>query len=238
MEPPQPQKEADAGTTQKAIGPFRKFYRVFRWASLAGLIIVLFLMLRPSPPPRIAPTLEAAKRAEAKIEEFQSSAGQGTEQRLEMDESELNGWLGDNLALKRPEGSIPARPKTPESLIDLAKTATGGQPAGGEALEQAQSSVRDVRIELLEDSLRIYTLFDFHGMDLSLELEGQLAIHEGYLKLEPTAGKLGSLPLMAGTIKSVTDRLFEAPGNKEKFKLPPNIQDIRIEQGRLVIISR
>jgi hypothetical protein len=223
---------------QKTIGPFRRFYRVFRWVGLAILIIVLFLMLRTSPPPQITANAEATKRAEAKIEEFQSSIGQGFEQRLEMDEAELNGWLSGNLALKKPAGPRPALPQTQDSLIDLAKTATGGRPVSREDLEQVQSSVRDVKIVLLEDALRIYTLFEFHGKDLSLELEGRPVVNDGYIKLEPTSGKLGSLPLMAGTLKSVTDRLFDSPQNKEKFRLPPDIQDIRIEQGQLVIISR
>jgi hypothetical protein len=86
--------------------------------------------------------------------------------------------------------------------------------------------------------LRIYAVFDFHGVDLSLELEGPLVVRDGYIKLEPTGGKLGSLPLMAGTLQSVTDRLFDSPENKEKFRLPPQIQDIRVEHGQLVVLSR
>ncbi len=155
-----------------------------------------------------------------------------------MDESELNGWLRNNLALKKPAGSKPAIPQNAESLIELAKTATGGQTISNEALEQAQTSVRDVRIELLENSLRVYALFDLHGMDLSLELEGQPVVRDGYIKLEPSSGKLGSLPLMAGTLQKATARIFDSPENKEKFKLPPSIRDIRIEQGRLVVLSR
>jgi hypothetical protein len=75
-------------------------------------------------------------------------------------------------------------------------------------------------------------------MDLSLELEGKPVIRDGYIMLESSGGKLGSLPMMAGTLKSATDRLFNSPQNREKFKLPPDIQDVRIEQGQLIIISR
>ena len=223
---------------QPAIGQFRRFCRIFRWVCLAGTILVLFLILRSSSPPRIEASPAAAESAEVKIEQFQSSIGLGTAQRLEMDESELNGWLRTNLALKKPAGSNPVIPQNTEPLTELAKTATGGQPITNEALEQAQTSVRDVRIELLENSLRVYALFDLHGIDLSLELEGQPVVRDGYIKLEPTSGKLGSLPLMAGTLQRATARIFNSPENKEKFKLPPSIRDIRIEQGRLVVIPR
>jgi hypothetical protein len=58
------------------------------------------------------------------------------------------------------------------------------------------------------------------------------------MKLVPSSGKLGSFPLASATLNSVADRLFESPENKGKFRLPPHIQDIRIERGQFVIISR
>ena len=221
-----------------AIGPFRRFFRICRWVCPAGIILVLFLILHPSSPPRVEASPAAAESAESKIAQFQSSIGLGTEQSLEMDESELNGWLRKNIALKKPAGLKPAIPQNSESMIELAKTATGGETISNESLEQVQTSVRDVKIELLENSLRVYALFDLHGMDLSLELEGQPVVRDGYIKLQPSSGKLGSLPLMAGTLQRATARIFDAPENKEKFKLPPNIRDIRIEEGRLVVLSR
>jgi hypothetical protein len=233
-----PEAKPGPNPVQPAIGKLRRFYRIFRWVCLAGTIFVLFLIFRPSSPPRIEASPAAAESAESKIELFQSSIGLGTEQRLEMDESELNGWLRNNLALKKSAGSKPANPQDTETLIELAKTATGGRTISNEDLEQAQTSVRDVKIELLENSLRVYALFDLHGVDLSLEIEGQPVVRDGYIKLEPSSGKLGSLPLMAGTLQRATARIFDSPENKEKFKLPPDIRDIRIEQGQLVVLSR
>jgi hypothetical protein len=220
------------------IGPFRRFYRIFRWISLAILVIVIILILHDSPPPQIAVPPDAAQHAEAKILEFQAAAKQGTEQRIEMDQSELNGWLGENLALNKSRNSMQTPSlQTPESLISLAKTATGSRAPDDTSLEQAQSSVRDVKIELLENSLRLFVAFDMHGMDLTLELEGNILVRDGYIRLEPTGGKLGSFPLLAGTLKSVTGRLFDSPENKEKFRLPAYIRDIQIEHGKLVLIS-
>jgi hypothetical protein len=227
-----------ANATSKRDGPFRRFLRIFRWFALAGAILGFYFMLRPSAPPPIVATHAAAKRAEAKIEEFQSSIGQGTEYRLEMDEAELNGWLSENLALKKTTGSGIERSQSSPSSTDQANPAPHDPSTEKEALEQIRSSVRDVRIEILADTLRIYALFDMHGMDVSLELEGRPEVRDGYIKMEPVRGKLGSLPLMAGTLKSVVDRLFESPENKEKFKIPPDIRDVRVEQGRLVVVSR
>ena len=233
-----PRMHPAGDSAEKPQGTFRKIYRLLRWAVPALLLIVLVLMLRSSPPPHVASNPEAAKRAQAKIEEFQSSLGTGTEQQLSMDESELNGWLHENLALKGTSDSRPAEAPNSETILELAKTANGTSAAGREALEQMQSNVHDVQIELLDNSLRIYAVFDFHGMDLTMELEGQPVVQDGYIRLEPSGGKLGSLPLLAGALKNATDRLFSSPENREKFKLPPQIQDVRVEQGRLLILSR
>jgi hypothetical protein len=39
-------------------------------------------------------------------------------------------------------------------------------------------------------------------------------------------------------LRSAADRLFSSPENKEKFKLPPYIQDVRVENGNMVVLSR
>jgi hypothetical protein len=223
---------------EPAIGYFRRFYRVFRWVSLIVVIIVIALILHPSKPPHIAISPDSTQRAEEKIREFQTHANQGTEQRLEMDESELNGWLAENLSLKKSDNAVDTpSPQTEEAPIDPAEKETGGQAPDSASLEEVQSSVRDIKLQLLEDSLHAYVVFDLHGMNLSLELEGRLLTRDGYMRLEPTSGKLGSFPLMAGTLQSAVSRLFDSPENKEKFRLPPHIRDIRIEHGQFIVIS-
>jgi hypothetical protein len=220
-------------------GEFRRYYRIFIWASLGLLILCLVLILNPSSPPRIIVTPQAAQRAQTKVHEFLISAEQGREKSLEMDEPELNGWLNDNLALQRPAESSPLSSGiggvTPISLAKQALApATNAEPS----MEQVASAVRDVKIELRENSLRAYVAFDLYGKDLSLELEGRVTLQRGCLRLEPTAGKLGSMPLLAGTLQAAANRLFNAPENREKFRVPFYIHDVRIAGGRLIFSTR
>jgi hypothetical protein len=206
--------------------------------TLAVLILAIVLLLRTSKPPSIAVSPDAVRHAQDKIQQFESAVRQGTENRLELDQPELNSWLKENIALKKDGGSAPMAVQPQGSIIELAKTATGGRAIDESSLQQAQSSIRDIQIELKEDFVRIYALFDLHGVDMSMELEGRLLVQDGYLRLEPSGGKLGSLPLMAGTLRAAVDRLFSSPENREKFRLPPYIQDVRIEKGYLVVTSR
>jgi hypothetical protein len=237
---PPPASYVNPGRTpfRAAFGHFLRFYRVFRWVSLGILIVALVLILRTSTPPQVVVPPDAEQMAEEKIQHFQSAVNRGTNHRLELDEPELNAWLGTNLDLKKPGSPSPVIAQTSESLISLAKTATGSQALDGAYMQQAQSSIRDVRVALQDDHVLLYAVFDFHGKDLSLELEGRLSVQEGYLRMEPISGKLGSLPLLIGTLRAVVGRLFESSENKEKFKLPSYIQDIGIENGKLVVTSR
>jgi hypothetical protein len=219
------------------ISPLRLFFRIFRWSTYAILIAAIILALCPAKPPKIIVPPDAGQQAEDKVQQFQSSIQHGATDKLELNQSELNSWLSSNLALKKASPSITV-PQLPNSPDSIARIATRGQPLDDVTIQQAQSSVRDVKIELHESTLLVYVVFDMHGMDLSLELEGRLSVEDGYLRLDPTAGKLGSLPLMAGTLQAAAARLFNSSENKEKFKLPPEIQDISIEHGNLVVTSR
>ncbi len=219
-------------------GQLRRFYRILSWISLAGLIAVVVLILHVSDPPQIVVTPDASQHAEAKIQAFQSQTRRGMGKILTLDESELNGWIGENLMLKGSHGSLGAS-SNGNLPVSTAKKAIGTSALDSMSPDQIQSSVRDVKIKLLDDnSLRVYGIIDAHGVDLSLELEGRLLVRDGYMRLEPTSGKLGSLPLTSGMLQNVTDRIFDSPENKEKFRLPPEIRDIQIKNARLVVASR
>lgn len=145
------------------------------------------------------------------------AAAAGRPHTLQLDEAELNSWLVQNLALQgRPGG----------------RGDSGGEPT----VEEVQSTVRDVKIDLLEDRLRAYVVFDFHGTDLSLLLEGRLFVEDGFLRFLPVAAQLGSLPLPQATLDRAVGRVFDSPENKEKFRLPPDVRDVRIENGELVLV--
>jgi hypothetical protein len=222
-------------------GVFRILFRVFRWLVPAFAISALILVLRPSPPPRINLAPEVVEQSEVKLHEFEASVQTGGTRLLELNQSEVNAWLNANLAIKRPQAGASRTGPEPgvdqpapaeETEIKNPEPGTTAPPAG------PQASLTDVRVELLNDSLRLYTAYDFHGKSLSLELEGRLITRDGYLRLDPTGGKLGSLPLPASVLETAIRQIFDAPENREKFRLPARIEEIKVENGSLVVIPR
>jgi len=83
--------------------------------------------------------------------------------------------------------------------------------------------------------VKAYVIFDFHGKDLSLELDGHLSAENGYIKFDPVAGKLGSMPLPQSTLEAAVSKMMSSPENREKLKLPNDISDIQIVNGNAVL---
>ena len=98
-----------------------------------------------------------------------------------------------------------------------------------------RSNVRDVKVQLIDDRVKAYVVFDVHGKDMTLQLEGRLGAQDGYLRFEPVSGQIGSLPIPQSTIESAVQRLMDSPENREKLKLPPEIAGLRIENGEIVV---
>jgi hypothetical protein len=144
----------------------------------------------------------------------------------------LNSYLASHLDIS-PATPTKSAPNSTPSRDANASPTPPGSPA-----EQVRSSVRDVKVELVQDRVRAYVVFDFHGKDLTLQIEGRLASANGYLRFEPVSGQLGSLPIPQSALDTAVQRMMDAPENREKLKLPPEIADLRIENGELMATFR
>src|SRR5207245_6585750 len=114
----------------------------------------------------------------------------------------------------RGASALRRSPQVPSPGARVPAPAPGNPAAPSEAdstIEEVQSSVRDVKITLAENRVQAYVLFDFHGKDLSLILEGRLHIANGYLRFAPTPGKLGTLPLPQSPPTTRMRPLFSDP---------------------------
>ncbi len=197
---------------------WRTAFRIVRWTTYAAAIISLLLVLHKKPPPLVETSPQAAARAEQKIQQTDQAVAAGQSTTLRIDEMELNSYFAAHL--------------------NLAGNGGAGTPAGQPDVESVRSSVRDVKIELLSDRVRAYVVFDMLGKDLSLQIEGKLHAACGHILFEPVAGEIGSFPIPRSALDSAVRRMMESPENREKFKLPDEVSDIRIENGEVVLSYR
>lgn len=208
----------------KTPGLFSRVFRILPWVSLTCTVGVLLLILRQTPPLSIQTDPQTADRVVEKMAQLQTAMVAGQSHSLVLNEAELNQWIHDNLA-------IASAHQVQQAGIPV--------PTGHEAsIQEVQSALKDVRMSLFGNRLRAYALFVLYGKEVSLQLDGTIETRDGFIRLKPTAGKLGSLPLPSATLDRVVQQLFESPQNRDTFQLPPEIKSIHIENSALVISTR
>lgn len=199
-------------------------FRFLPWISLAVSIGILVSILRQAPALPIQVDSQAADRVAEKMALLQQSMQSNRPANIALNEAELNQWMRDNLA-------IASRHHAQQAGISV--------PAGSAAtMEEVQSALKDVRMNLVGNQLKAYTLFHIYGKDISLQLDGTLETREGYVRLSPTAGKLGAMPIPQAMLDHIVAQVFESPLNREKFQLPPQIQSVRVENSTLIVTTR
>jgi len=194
------------------------------WISLTISVGVLLLILHQTPPLSIQTDPQAVDRVAEKMAQLQMAMQASQPHAMILNEAELNQWIRDNLVIasahQGQQAGIPA-------------------PVGNEtSVQEVQFALKDVRMNLMGNQLRAYVLFALYGKEISLQLDGTIETQVGYIRLKPTAGKLGSLPIPSTTLNYVVHQLFDSPQNRDKFQLPPQIESVRIENNTLVIATR
>ena len=156
------------------------------------------------------------------------ASGGGTEggqYTLNLDEAELNAWLQANLAQSQGRS-----PQQVSGLMPRTHT-----PVDDPRFQETQDAMRDLRVNLMGDSVRAYAVFRVYGQDVSLMLEGQVFAENGYLRFNPSEVKIGSLPIPEATLDRVTQRLFDSPESRDSFQLSPHISSVNIRRSRLFV---
>jgi len=117
-------------------------------------------------------------------------------------------------------------------LKEYVKAAIEKRPADSPAV------VRDMKMKLTDDRLRLYVLVSFRGKDLTLVIEGKVHTENGLLDFEPISGKIGSLSIPKGSLKRAVEQMAATPETQELMRLPKNLRDLHVENGKLVIVFR
>jgi hypothetical protein len=226
----------------KSIGKY--VYQSLGWVCTGALAMALIMVLRKSPEPNVPYDPAAAARVQQKLAAADQAKAAGQPAQVAIDRTELNSYLQQNLQL---QGSQPANaagaaagdPASANGTPSGDASSTGGADGtdAADQLTQAQveSAVKDVKVDMDGDLVKAHVIFNLHGKDMSLDLDGHLVSENGYLKFEPVDGKLGSLPLPQSVLEAAVDKMMSSPENREKMKLPDDINNIQIQNGQAVV---
>ena len=193
-----------------------KFWKIVRWFILGGLVVAIGLMLMK--PSRPAPEL-------SKTEQKQLS--QDFEQKLEhMEEARANGESGTRAEFTPEEVNA--------GVTDMASNADRVVAPG--SADNVDAKI--VGINFLGDEATGQFIVHHYGQDFYITLSGHLSAKDGYANIEVTNAKIGNLTVPASMINPRLQAKMAEPEQREKLKLPDFVADLRVENGKLVIVEK
>jgi len=199
----------------------KKIYKVVRWVVLAALVVAIVFALKkpepPAPPLPAAAVKEQAQQFESKLQQIESAEQQGSSPAPEattFTSSEVNAFIQD--------------------ASERAKEEAAKQPT----LAEAQAEVKDTQVAFSGNEVIAQAVTVRYGQDVYITVRGRLGAENGYLRFYPTGFKIGDLAVPVSLVDPTLQKKLNEPETHEKLKLPAFVQDLRIENGQLVMIPK
>ncbi len=209
-----------------------KVQRIVSIVTLAISIFTLILVLR-RPAPVAAPATPAATAANA--QSFQDKVNRLAQPKEPGEsESEVRMNSGElNAALAQAAGLLPAGAAASSTPHD-----PSGSPDSGGSMESPGPvpNVKDYQVSMDGDILRGQSLTQIAGKDVYLTLAGHLGAKNGYATFDATEVKVGDLTIPASLVNEVLQKKLAE--QRDQLKLPPNVKDLKVENGELVFVEK
>jgi hypothetical protein len=205
-----------------------KLDRIISLATLASSLIAIVLVLKKPPPVSqpIPPSLEKVK-----AESFQEKIGQIERPRranqppaeVRVNAEEVNAVLAE--AAQASASSM------------LATGVPASVPSSADApIAPGQPEIKDYQVNFDGDVARGQFVVEIGGKDVYVTLAGHLGSKDGYATFDPTEFKVGDLDIPTSLISGALEkRLAE---ERDRLKLPNQVESIKVEKGELVMTQK
>jgi hypothetical protein len=209
-----------------------KLDRIISLATLVSSLIAIFLVLKkPQPVAHPLPAAVAAEKAESfqeKLEQFEQPKQPGqapAELHLSSDEV--------SAAIAQAAGAIPVSAVQNASSPDLPTKVPSSPEA---AIAPGQPEVKDYQVSFDGDVARGQFLTQIAGKDVYVTLAGHLGSKDGYATFDPTEFKVGDLNVPVSLVNDAFQKKLTE--QRDRLKLPDNVNGIKVENGELVMTQR
>lgn len=100
------------------------------------------------------------------------------------------------------------------------------------------TGLRDIRIKLHDDRMHVYLLLEFNGKGVTVDFESKIHTENGYVRFVPTGGRVGALSIPNSVLEAAVRQMTESAESREQLRLPNNISDLRVQEGKIRVIYR
>ena len=204
--------------------PALKIYRTAQLLCLFGILVVLILLLKR--PQRLLVQQVSSPTAQAtNADAFQNKLGQ-------LEQAHASGESGTETRISSEEVAAALVAANPQPT---ASTALNSQTA----LSAEQVSVKDQQVVFDGDQVKGQFTTPIAGKDVVVTFSGHLGTKDGYVNFVPTSFQVGSMPIPASLVQEAFEKkVLNDPATKDKLKLPDFVNDIKIENGQLVLVEK
>lgn len=222
-----------------------KWDRIISVATLASSLIAIILVLKkPHPVSQPMPPAVAAAKAESfqeKVEQFEQPKQPGqapAEVHLSSDEisaafAQAAGAIPIPQALAQQAQAQQAQAQQPAAASGLPSTTPSSPDA---AIAPGEPDVKDYQVNFDGDVARGQFVTKIGGKDVYVTLAGHLGSKDGYATFDPTEFKVGDLSIPISLVNdALQKRLAE---QRDRLKLPDNVDGIKVENGELVMTGK
>lgn len=194
----------------------KKVWGIVRWFVLGAAVLVILLMVSKPERPDAAVTPEDKKQY-----------SQDFEQKME------------HLEQAKESGESATKEEfTPEevnaSIQDMAANAE--QVMGPGQAENVETKIIGINF-VGDEAIGQFTVKRF-GKDIYVTMSGHLTAKNGYANIELTSAKIGNLTVPVSLINPRLQQKLAEPEQHEKLKLPDFVADMRVQDGKLVIVEK
>lgn len=201
-----------------------KIYRTAQLLCLIGILVALILLLKRPRRLVVQQVVSPATQA-AQADAFQNKLG-------DLQQAHASGQSGTEARITSEEvGAALAAANPQPSTSDVLNSST--------SLSADQVSVKDQQVVFDGDQVKGQFTTAVAGKDVVVTFAGRLGSKDGYVDFVPTSFQVGSMPIPASLVQEAFQKkLLSDPGTREKLKLPDFVNDVKIENGQLVLSEK
>lgn len=203
--------------------PALKIYRTVQLFLLAAILVALIMLLK-RPQRLVVQQVTAPATQAANADSFQNKLG-------ELEQAHASGQSGTETHISSEEVGAALAAANPQDASAVLNSQT--------SLSADQLPVKDQQVVFDGDQVKGQFTTVVAGKDVVVTFGGHLGSKNGYVDFVPTSFQVGSMPIPASLVQEAFEKkVLNDPATRDKLKLPEYVNDVKIENGQLVLVEK
>jgi hypothetical protein len=196
-----------------------KSHKIPRWILAVIGLVVIGIMLK-HPQRLTAEQAVAPEKLAANARSFQDKLG-------ELQQAHQTGQSG-----------VEVRISSDEVVAALAAANPPAPGVAGAQTSDSDSPLKDQQVVFEDDHVKGQFTTEVAGADVVVTFTGRVGSKDGYVTFVPAEFQIGSMPVPVAMVQNRLQKKLTDPAAREKLKLPEYVNNVKVEDGQLVLTEK